>query len=505
MNRAISLTVVLITLFAFTLAQSPPSCQPGQILCYSDMTPYEGHGPAQNLPPVLCPNDECKTAQNANRRVVVVRINTTSTAGWGASTPQLIWQATENAINQWNNARDSNGSPTGYYFVLDQSNFTNVTNADITITRDSTDPYLSSNTQNEPGSSIRRNVVNIHPRYTTPGDPAASISAEDLGGSIAHELGHLIGLVNNRASFGTQCNTIMRGVADLTTGVGVVNNVQAADVAAVNNHFASRNNCTKTTNQDTQAIFEDPTPTPTPTPTPHESGSVDCNDWVDNDGDGLIDCEDGGCGHYCLDGCNEAQWQICALMGAPYCVSGQCYTPILIDVLGNGYNMTDARNGVRFKIVNGISVPISWTAEGSDDAWLVLDRNHNGLIDGGEEQFGNATPQPEPPPGVGKNGFLALAEYDKSANGGNGDGVIDSSDAIFVSLLLWQDTNHNGVSEATELHGLSELGVATLELAYKESKKTDQYGNQFRYRAKVKDQRGNQIGRWAWDVFLKMR
>lgn len=113
MNRAISLTVVLITLFAFTLAQSPPSCQPGQILCYSDMTPYEGHGPAQNLPPVLCPNDECKTAQNANRRVVVVRINTTSTAGWGASTPQLIWQATENAINQWNNARDSNGNPTG--------------------------------------------------------------------------------------------------------------------------------------------------------------------------------------------------------------------------------------------------------------------------------------------------------------------------------------------------------------------------------------------------------
>jgi len=49
---------------------------------------------------------------------------------------------------------------------------------------------------------------------------------------------------------------------------------------------------------------------------------------------------------------------------------------------------------------------------------------------------------------------------------------------------------------------LLELGLATLELRYKESKRTDEFGNQFRYRAKVKDSLGNQIGRWAWDVFL---
>ena len=87
-------------------------------------------------------------------------------------------------------------------------------------------------------------------------------------------------------------------------------------------------------------------------------------------------------------------------------------------------------------------------------------------------------------------------------NGGNSDGRIDSSDSVFGSLRLWQDTNHNGVSELSELHSLSQLSLETLELDYKMSKKTDEHGNQFRYRAKVKDTQGAQFGRWAWDVFL---
>src|SRR2546421_12739897 len=110
-------------------------------------------------------------------------------------------------------------------------------------------------------------------------------------------------------------------------------------------------------------------------------------------------------------------------------------SPIIVDVLGNGFSLTDVAGGVDFDVdADGLRDSVAWPDSRADDAFLALDRNGNGKIDDGRELFGNFTSQPA---SFAPDGFKALAAFDA-----NGDGQITAADPVYARLLLWRDSNH---------------------------------------------------------------
>ena len=81
----------------------------------------------------------------------------------------------------------------------------------------------------------------------------------------------------------------------------------------------------------------------------------------------------------------------------------------------------------------------------SDSAFLVLDRNHNGVIDDGRELFGAIT----------GDGFAELAAFDE-----DGNGFIDEGDSIFSQLKLWRpDANGQGRLVDLVSQGVGAIGL----------------------------------------------
>ena len=106
----------------------------------------------------------------------------------------------------------------------------------------------------------------------------------------------------------------------------------------------------------------------------------------------------------------------------------------------------------------------------------MLDRNGNGTIDDGTELFGDSTPIFDAEGNVtGKaaDGFDALAQQDT-----NHDGIVNSQDANFDKLRVWQDLNQNAISDAGELKTLAELGITGINVGKTEHSQILPNGNE---------------------------
>ena len=150
-------------------------------------------------------------------------------------------------------------------------------------------------------------------------------------------------------------------------------------------------------------------------------------------------------------------------------------SPIVINLDNGPYELTGTESPVLFDIAGtGTKLTIGWTAPGTNQAFLWMDRDHDGVVTGGAELFGTATVLMNGH--RAPNGFEAFREFDANA-----DGVINAGDPVWPQLLLWTDRNHDGISQPSEITRLADSPVRSISLAYHWTGRSDAHGNTFRY------------------------
>lgn len=139
-------------------------------------------------------------------------------------------------------------------------------------------------------------------------------------------------------------------------------------------------------------------------------------------------------------------------------------SPLVLDLDGDGIELTTfsaSTTDTFFDIDgDGFAEQSAWVA--ADDGLLARDINANGTIDDVTELFGSAD----------IDGFAKLALLDS-----NGDSIIDQYDDAWDSLLVWQDSNGDAVSQSGELAALASLGIVGIDLAGVEASTATISGN----------------------------
>ena len=135
--------------------------------------------------------------------------------------------------------------------------------------------------------------------------------------------------------------------------------------------------------------------------------------------------------------------------------------PVLIDLNGDGIKTTSVDKGAYFDHENdGFEELSAWVDD--NDGILIIDKNNNKKIDGGNEIFGDNYIKEDGTKAT--SGFDALSDLDS-----NNDGKIDSNDEKFNDIKILK-------GDGTFLT-LEEAGVASIGLDSVTSNTTDENGN----------------------------
>lgn len=148
----------------------------------------------------------------------------------------------------------------------------------------------------------------------------------------------------------------------------------------------------------------------------------------------------------------------------------QLFSPLVLDLNGDGVQtLSITEHDIHFDHDNNQAAERTGWVD-PNDGLLFLDRNGNGIVDGGAELFGDQTRLEDGE--LAEDGFWALGFYDS-----NIDLKIDQEDPIWPSLRVWRDANSNALTEPDEVLSMDELEIRSLSACFFRSTKIDAHGN----------------------------
>ncbi len=125
-------------------------------------------------------------------------------------------------------------------------------------------------------------------------------------------------------------------------------------------------------------------------------------------------------------------------------------SPIVLDLNNNGLELSNVRDSNILLSVDGNSVKTGWV--GPHDGFLTYGYSGEGAIENKNFILTDNVPG-------AKTDLQALESL-----AGKSGGILDSNNAIWDKLGVWQDSNQNGKMDNGEYHKLSDLGITSIDL-----------------------------------------